>query len=410
MRILVLGAGGVGAAVAAIARRRPFFERMVLADLDPGRARAAVERLGDERFAATGIDASDRAAIVELARAEGTDVILNACDPRLNPPIFEAALEARCTYLDMAMTLSRRHPERPYELAGVMLGDEQFAAAGRWEEAGLLALVGIGVEPGLSDVFARYAQDHLFSEIDEVGVRDGADLTVAGYDFAPTFSIWTTIEECLNPPLIWERERGFYTTEPFSEPEVFEFPEGIGPVECVNVEHEEVVLVPRHVDCRRVTFKYGLGEEFIGVLRTLHMLGLDSTEPVRVRGVEVAPRDVVAAALPDPATLGDRMTGRTCAGTLVTGKGKDGAPRATYLYHVVDNETTMREDGAQAVVWQTAVNPVAAMELLAEGVWSGAGVLGPEAFDAVPFLDKLAELGSPHGVDERDPAKPLRAA
>jgi saccharopine dehydrogenase (NAD+, L-lysine-forming) len=408
MRILVIGAGGVGGAVAAISRRRDFFERMVLADLSPARAQAAVERLDDPRFGSAPLDASDSAAIVELARAERVEVILNACDPWLNPPIFKAAFEAGCTYLDMAMTLSRRHPEKPFELPGVMLGDEQFAAHEQWEKAGRLALCGIGVEPGLSDVFARFAQDHLFSEIDEVGVRDGADLEVAGYDFAPTFSIWTTIEECLNPPLIWERERGFYTTKPFSEPEVFEFPEGIGRVECVNVEHEEVVLIPRHVDCRRVTFKYGLGEEFIGVLRTLNKLGLDSTEKLSVRGVEVAPRDVVAAALPDPATLGDRMTGRTCAGTLVTGTGLDGQPRATYLYHVADNETTMAQDGSQAVVWQTAVNPVAAMELIADGTWSGAGVLGPEAFEAVPFLERLAALGAPHGVSERDPADPLR--
>jgi saccharopine dehydrogenase (NAD+, L-lysine-forming) len=284
-----------------------------------------------------------------------------------------------------------------------MLGDLQLAQSEAWERAGLLALVGIGVEPGLSDVFARYAAEHLFSEVRDVGVRDGADLVVEGYDFAPTFSIWTTIEECLNPPLIWERERGFYTTAPFSEPEVFEFPEGIGPVECVNVEHEEVVLIPRWVDCERVTFKYGLGGEFIDVLRTLHKLGLDSTEPVRVRGVEVAPRDVVAAALPDPATLGERMTGRTCAGTWVTGIGVDGNPRSTYLYHVVDNEWTMREYSSQAVVWQTAVNPVVALELLDEGVWRGVGVLGPEAFLPEPFLGRLAELGSPHGVTELPP-------
>src|SRR5918998_2995575 len=338
MRILVLGSGGVGGAVAAIARRRGFFERMVLADLSPERARAAVAGLGDERFAAVALDASDADAIVALARADRADLILNACDPWLNPPIFAAAGRAGCTYLDMAMTLSRPHPERPFEAPGVMLGDHQFAVAGEWEAAGRLALCGIGVEPGLSDVFARYAADHLFSEIDEIGVRDGADLVVEGYDFAPTFSIWTTIEECLNPPLVWERERGFFTTAPFSEPETFVFPAGIGPVECVNVEHEEVVLVPRAVDCRRVTFKYGLGDEFIEVLRTLHKLGLDSAEPLRVRGVEVAPRDVVAAALPDPATLGERMTGRTCAGTLVAGTGKGGTARAVYLHHVADNE------------------------------------------------------------------------
>ena len=400
MRVLVVGAGGVGAAAAAVAARRDFFERFVLADIDLARAERAASPLG-ARGASAQVDASDAAAIAELARAERADAILNACDPRFNPPIFEAAFDAGCTYLDMAATLSQPHPERPYSEVGVMLADEQFAAAHRWEDAGLLALVGIGVEPGLSDVFARYAADELFSEIDEVGIRDGADLVVSGYDFAPSFSIWTTIEECLNPPLIWERGRGWYTTPPFSEPEVFEFPEGIGPVECVNVEHEEVVLVPRWVECRRVTFKYGLGEEFIAVLKTLHKLGLDSTEPVTVRGVRVAPRDVVAATLPDPATLGDRMSGKTCAGTYVTGIGKNGSPRATYLYHVVDNEQAMRDYGHQAVVLQTAINPIVALELLESGAWHGTGVLGPEAFPATPFLELLADYGAPHGIEDR---------
>jgi saccharopine dehydrogenase-like NADP-dependent oxidoreductase len=396
VRILVVGTGGVGAAVAAVAQRRDFYERIVLTDLDPRRPAGIADRLGDARFEAAALDASNREAVRDALVEARADVVLNATDPRFNPQIFGAALDAGCTYLDMAMTLSG---------PGVRLGDEQFAADAAWTERGLLALVGIGVEPGLSDVFARYARDHLFSSIDEVAVRDGADLVVDGYDFAPTFSIWTTIEECLNPPLIWERDRGFYTTEPFSEPERFEFPEGIGEIECVNVEHEEVVLVPREIDCRRVTFKYGLGDEFIDVLKTLHKLGLDSTEPVRVRGVEVAPRDVLAAALPDPATLGDRMRGRTCAGTLVTGAGTDGEPRAVYLYHVADNERCMREYGHQAVVLQTALNPVVALELLATGVWHGAGVRGPEAFDAVPFLDLLADYGEAHGVVEGDPRR-----
>jgi saccharopine dehydrogenase (NAD+, L-lysine forming) len=401
MRVLVVGAGGVGAAFASIAQHRPAFERVSLADVSPTRAHDVVAKLGEAgRFSAERVDASDREALVKLIERLRPDAVLNACDPRFNEPIFDAAFQARTTYLDMAMTLSHPHPQRPHELPGVMLGDVQLARHEQWEQAGVLALVGIGVEPGLSDVFARYAADELFSSIDEVGVRDGADLVVEGYDFAPTFSIWTTIEECLNPPLIWERERGFYTTPPFSEPEVFDFPEGIGRVECVNVEHEEVVLIPRWVQCERVTFKYGLGQEFIDVLRTLHKLGLDSTEPVSVRGKEVAPRDVVAATLPDPATLGERMTGRTCAGTWITGIGTDGAPRSTYLYHIVDNEHTMREYGSQAVVWQTAVNPVVALELLDEGLWKGSGVLGPEAFPPEPFLERLAALGSPHGQVE----------
>ena len=389
--------------MAAIAHRREFFEHVTIADLDAGRAERAISGLDDARFAAGAVDASSAESVAALAKEIRADVIVNACDPRLNPPIFDGAFAAGTTYLDMAMHLSKPHPERPYEETGVMLGDGQFAVAEQWEAAGRLALVGIGIEPGLSDVFARYAADHLFSEVHEVGVRDGANLIIDGYDFAPTFSIWTTIEECLNPPVIWERDRGWYTTRPFSEPETFHFPEGIGPVECVNVEHEEVLLIPRWVDCDRVTFKYGLGDEFIAVLEALHKTGLDRTDRVRVRDVEVSPRDVVVAALPNPAELGDRMHGKTCAGTWVTGLGPDGLAREVYLYHVVDNDWAMAEYGHQAVVWQTAINPVVALELLANGTWSGAGVLGPEAFDAVPYLDLLTAYGSPWGMEDRTP-------
>jgi saccharopine dehydrogenase (NAD+, L-lysine forming) len=404
MRILVVGAGGVGSAFTAIAARRDFFDRVVVADYDLARAERAAAT--DPRFSAAQVDASDAESVASLVREHRISHVLNAVDPRFVMPIFDGAFAAGADYLDMAMSLSRPHPDAPYSRVGVKLGDEQFAKADEWEAAGRLALCGIGVEPGLSDVLARYAADHLFGEIDELNVRDGANLTVEGPDgepmFAPSFSIWTTIEECLNPPVVWERARrdldgGWFTTEPFSEPEVFDFPEGIGPVECVNVEHEEVLLMPRWLEPKRVTFKYGLGDEFIDVLKTLHKLGLDSTEKVRVAGVEVSPRDVVAACLPDPAGLGERMRGKTCAGVQVTGTGKDGRPRSTYLYHVVDNEWSMAEYGHQCVVWQTAVNPVIALELLAAGTWSGEGVLGPEAFDAAPFLDLLTAYGAPAG-------------
>ncbi|WP_028655497.1 saccharopine dehydrogenase family protein [Nocardioides sp. J54] len=408
MRILLVGAGGVGGALTAIAARRDFFDLLVVADHDPVRAERAAAT--DPRYVAAQVDASSAEAVTALCREHGITHVMNAVDPVFNMSIFEGAFAAGADYLDMAMSLSQPHPEAPYERCGVKLGDEQFAVADRWEQAGRLALVGIGVEPGLSDVFARYAADHLFAEIDELATRDGANLVVTDDDgnevFAPSFSMWTTIEECLNPPVVWEKERGWFTTAPFSEPEVFDFPEGIGPVECVNVEHEEVLLMPRWVDCRRATFKYGLGEEMITILEVLHTLGLDRTDKVRVKGVEVSPRDVVAAVLPDPATIGPRMTGKTCAGLWVTGTGKDAdgnptGPRSTYLYHVVDNEWSMQEYGHQCVVWQTAVNPVIALELLATGVWKGAGVLGPEAFDAVPFLDLLTAYGAPWGQREQ---------
>ncbi len=388
MRVLAIGAGGVGTSAALIARRRDFFAAWVVADYSGTRAQELVQRVSDKRFTAVELDASKRQDIVDLCEAMGITHVVNLVDPRFVMPIFDAALEAGCTYLDTAMSLSRPHAGDPFRQTGVKLGDEQFALSEQWERNGQLALVGMGVEPGLADVFARYAYDNLFDEIDEIGIRDGANLVVAGYDFAPTFSIWTTIEECLNPPIIWEKDKGWYTTEPFSGAEVFDFPEGIGPQECVNVEHEEVLLIPRWIPCNKVTFKYGLGEEFIDVLKTLHKLGLDRTDPVHVRGVEVSPRDLVAAALPDPLTLGDSMSGKTCAGTWVTGT-KDGQEKEVYLYHVTDNEWSMREYGTQAVTWQTAMNPVIALELLSAGVWSGEGVLGPEAFPAEPFLDLM---------------------
>ena len=399
MKVLLVGVGGVGEAIAAIAKERQWVEQVVLADYNVKRAEEVAAKLGDSRrFPVEFVDASKQEVVEELARKYGVDLIMNSVDPIFNKQIFDAAFNVGAHYMDMAMTLSEPHPDKPFELPGVKLGDYQFEKAQDWEKKGLLALVGLGVEPGMADVFARYAQDHLFDEIDEIGIRDGANIEIEGYEFAPNFSIWTTIEECLNPPVIWEDGKGWFTTPPFSEPEVFDFPE-IGPVEVVNVEHEEVLLVPRWVKAKRVTFKYGLGDQFIGVLKTLHMLGLDNKEKINVKGVQVAPRDVVAACLPDPAHLGDKMKGKTCAGTWVKGK-KDGKDRQVYLYQVADNEECMQRWGCQAVVAQTAFSAVIGWDLIKHGQWQGAGVLGPEAFPPEPFMEKMAEYGFPYGIKE----------
>ena len=400
MKVLLVGVGGVGEAIAVIAHPQAWLEKLVLADYNIHRAQKVQERFADpSRFPVEFIDASKPEMVEALARKHQVDLIMNSVDPIFNVPIFEAAYQYGCHYMDMAMTLSEPHPTDPYRQAGVKLGDYQFERARLWEKKGILALVGCGVEPGMADVFARYAQDHLFDEIDEIGVRDGASLQVQGYPFAPTFSIWTTIEECLNPPVIWEAGRGWFTSEPFSEPEVFNFPEGIGPVECVNVEHEEVLLVPRWVKCNRVTFKYGLGNDFINVLKVLKMVGLDKKEKIKVKDALVSPRDVVAACLPDPSALGDKMSGKTCAGTWVKGK-KDGQTRQVYLYQVADNEACMQKFGCQVVVAQTAFNPVIAWDLLQHGIWKGQGVLGPEAFNPLPFIEKMPAYGFPYGIQE----------
>ena len=407
MRILVVGAGGVGAAFAPIAARRDFYEHIVFADYDEARATSVVDRYdaGTGRFSAAQVDASDASAVAELCRAQGITHVLNAVDPRFVMPIFDGAFEAGVTYLDMAMSLSHPHPDKPYELPGEKLGDAQFAKAGDWEAKGQLALVGIGVEPGLSDVFARYAQDHLFSRIDEAGVRDGANLVVQRLRLRAGL-------------LDLDHDRG--VPEPAG---------GVG--EGPRLVHAAAVLragglhVPGRDRAGRVRARRarrGAVDPAVGRLpardvqvrarRRVHRGAQDAAqaragqdragdgarpagEPARrggrvpARPGDARPADV--AARPAPAR-GSRAPAPTAT------------PREVYLYHVVDNEETWGRDGAQAVVWQTAINPVVALELLANGAWSGAGVLGPEAFAPDPFLDLLTEYGSPWGMEERTPA------
>ena len=403
MKALVIGAGGVGSAIANIASRRSFITEMVIADRNLSRAEAAVTKVKDSRFSAAEVNAAELEDVRALIRKANPDIVVNAVDPRYVMPIFLACEIENTNYMDMAMSLSRPHPHYPNTETGVKLGDEQFARDWNWSERGIYAVVGMGMDPGLSDVFARYASDELFSRLDEVTIFDGSNLTVEGTNFAPSFSIWTTIEECLNPPLVWEDGRGWFTTGSFSELEVFDFPEGIGPVECVNVEHEEVVLIPQKIDAKKVKFKYGLGSEFISTLKTIHMLGMDRKEHINVQGVDVSPRDILAASLPDPATLGERMRGKTCAGALVKGLDKNGKPKAVYIYNVVDNSWSMENYGDQAVVWQTAMNPVIAMELIHKGVWQPEGVNGPEWFAPKPFLDLVADYGASWHIREEDP-------
>ncbi len=409
MKILLVGTGGVGEVIALIAERRDpdakWMKKMVLADYNFERAKEVAAKTGDEeRFPAEKVDASKRGEIITLAKKYDVDLIMNACDPSFNVQIFEAAYEYGCNYMDMAMTLSEKHPENPYNKCYIKLGDYQFKQADKWKNKGILALLGMGVEPGMSDVFARYAEKHFFDEIEEIGPRDGNNLIIEGYDIAFGFSIWTSIEECLNPPVVWEKDRGWYTTKPFSGAEVFHLPEGIGDVEMFNVEHEEVLLIPRYIDkgLKKVTFKYGIGNDFIQMLKYLQALNLDKKEKiVKIGDMKIAPRDFVAKVAPNPAKIGSLMHGKTAAGTWVKGK-KDGLERQIYLYQIADNDECMDRLGCQAVVAQTGFNPVIAMELLDKGIWRGKGVQGPEVFNPDPFINLMEVYEFPGGMMEME--------
>ncbi len=347
MKVLIVGTGGVGESMAAIAARRDpnkgWLEKMVMADYDLAKAQAISKRLGEDRFPAEKVDASNPDEVAALATKHGVDIICNLVAPEFNPQLLQAALKAKTHYLDTAMTVSEPHPEGKIGPTRVMLGDKEFPLSPEFDKIGKLAFAGFGVEPGMADYFARYAADHLFDEIEEIGIRDGSNLEIPGAKgISFGFSIWTTIEECTQPAIVWEKDKGWYTIEPFAELEPFFLPEGIGTVEIAHVEHEEVVSLGRSAHLlkgnKKATFKYALGDEFMAAIDIFKSTNMDKKTPIKVKGVEVAPRDVIAAAAPDPNEIGKKYVGQTAAGTWVKGK-KDGMAREVYLYQIADNQS-----------------------------------------------------------------------
>lgn len=407
MKVLIIGAGGVGTSAAMIIKRAgsegDWADKVVVADYNEARAKEVAETIcGGEKFVAAKINAKDPESIKEVIKAHDIEFVMNAVEPSFNETIFDTCLETKTIYLDCAMTLSKpKAGAAGKDVDYEKLGDYQFAKHEEWEKAGAMAIVGSGVEPGMADVFARFAEKHLFDTIDEVNVRDGDNYDGEDVGYFG-FSVWTTIEECLNPPIVWEKGRGWYATEPFSEPEIFNFPGGIGDVEVVNVEHEEVMLVPRVIDCNRVTFKYGVPRETRAMLLYLQELGLaEAWEKVKVGNEEISPRDFLVKVIPSPVEATMKMVGKGCAGTCVKGT-KDGMQREVYLYQVSDNQDCIKKYSTNAVVAQTAAAPVVMMELVAKKIWDIKGVHGPESFDPDPFVERLAKYEFPAGIREMD--------
>ena len=416
MKVLVIGTGGVGESAATIAKRRDptgeWLQMCVLADYNLARAQAFCQKLADPRFVAEQVDAGNVDQMVALAKKHDVDLIFNAVAPNFNPMLLQAALKAGTDYMDTAMTLSTPHPIDPFHQCGVKLGDDEFPLNDEFAARGRLAMVGCGVEPGMADLLARYGADHFFDEVEEIGVRDGSNLEIPGFSgISFGFSIWTTIEECTNPAIIWEADTGWRTVPPFSEPETFWLPEGIGTVEVAHVEHEEVISIGRSASLlkgvKRATFKYALGDQFISAIDVFKAVNLDNKEKIKVGDVWVAPRDVIAAAAPDPIEIGRRYVGQTAAGTWIKGK-KGGLTREVYLYQVADNQECVAKYGQQVVQAQTAFTPVVLWELMAAGKWAGyggnpeSGVRVPEEFSADDYVALMPAYEFPGGLLEME--------
>lgn len=389
MKVLVLGAGAVGTASALKFAQEAMVDRLVIADAVSARASLLADRLNDPRVTAIGLNARDRAAVVAAIRHSGTTIVLNAALPATNIDVMRACLEAGCDYIDLASAGT--------DADGIPKIDDQFALDAEFKAAGRLALLGMGADPGTTNVYAAYAARHLLDTVTELRVRDGDNSTCQGHDgFLAAFSPWVMIDECLCRAVVYRHGR-FQFEEPLTGLEQFDFPE-IGVRSCYYVDHEESKTLPRSFpEARVVDFKLCMDDATVETLRVMKRLGLSGKNRVRVGDVSVVPRDLVVSLLPEPKDLAGRMRGKSCVGTLAKGF-KNGEPRAFYVYSVADHETAFVELGVQATAYQTGIPPVIAARLIAQKIWRGAGVFAPEQFDPDPFLERLAREGMPWRV------------
>jgi saccharopine dehydrogenase (NAD+, L-lysine-forming) len=380
----MLGAGAVGTVAALKFVQDAMLEQLVIADAVSARASLLADRVNDSRVTHRRLDARDRVALARTIRETGSTLVLNAALPATNLEVMRACLDAGCHYIDMASGGT--------EDDGIPKMDDQFALDAEFKAAGRIALLGMGADPGTTNVYAAYAAKHLLDEITELRVRDGDNSVCQGHDgFVAAFSPWVFIDECLCKAVSF-REGRYHLEAPLTGFEPFDFPE-LGVLNCYYVDHEESRTLPKFFPTARVVdFKLCMDDMTIETLRVMKRLGLSSKDRVRVGDTSVVPRDVVVSLLPDPKDLAGRMLGKTCVGTLARGR-TDGAARAFYSSNVADHETVYAELGVQATAYQTGIPPVIAARLIHEGRWSGPGVRSPEELDPDPFLERLAREG-----------------
>lgn len=420
MRMLLVGSGAVGESILKILKKRDpegrWLEFVLVGDYHEERAKEVAEhvkRFGggtgcDVRFCPVFVDAKDRPGMVKLIREYDIDFVMDAADPYVSNNIFDAAFEGGARYGSMGTwSVPMDEPafgpgiENSYTEP---MTKYNFDRHEQWKDAGNMACICMGIDPGVVNVFARYAADHLFDTLEEVHVKDGGNLTVPGAgkdDILFGFNVWTVLDEVMNPNVEYDEARGGLIVEDaFAGEETFFMPEGIGENRLVKVEHEETVTLPRYLKqygLKRATFKIALDSNLMNALKVINALGLRSLKPVHVDGVDVIPRDVVAACAPQPKDIGDEMRGAMCVGVHCIGR-KDGNPKEVFLYQYFDNEQSMADWGMQAVVAQTGFGAALAIECIGREFWKDAGVFSPEYFDAEPYMRLMKEAGFSYGI------------
>jgi len=416
MRMLLVGAGAVGESIVKILQNRDpkgaWLEYVVVSDYSEKRAAEVVGKLGgDKRFVSARLDATKKDEIKALIAEHKIDFVMDAAPPFACDFVFDAAFESGAKYSNMGTwSVPKKEPvfgigiENAYDQ---VMASYNFDNHEKWKDAGNMAIICLGIDPGVVNVFAKYAATHLFDEIHEIHVKDGGNLSLPDADpedIVFGFSVWTVLDEVMNPNVMYDEDLGgFIVDKPFSGLETFLMPEDVGENTLLKVEHEETVTMPRFLKqygLKKCTFKIGLDPVLINALKVLDKMGLRSIEPVNVKGVTVVPRDVVEVCAPSPLDLGDNMVGAMCVGIVAKGI-KDGKEKEYFLYQYFDHKASMEKWGSQAVVAQTGFGAALAIELIGKGIWNEPGVYSPEYFDPLPYLELMKESGFDYKIIER---------
>lgn len=412
MRMMLVGSGAVGECIVKMLKERDeqgeWFRFCLLCDIDIRRAREVREHLQDERFEYAYVNATDKEEMKKLIREYQIDFVMDASSPFCANYIFDAAYESHADYANMG-TWSVPKEKPAYGLGIENSYDEvmtayNFDRSEAWERQGNTALICLGIDPGVVNVFARYLCEYEFDEVEELHVKDGGNLEVEGDedDIVFGFNVWTVLDEVMNPNVEFNLEKGgFIVEKPFAGKEVFCMPE-VGDNTFVKVEHEETVTMPRYLSSyglKKCTFKISLDEKLIQALKVLDHLNLNTIKKVKVGEVEVVPRDVIAACAPAPKNIKDEMKGKMVVGVLAVGK-KDGREKRVMMYQSFSNEEAMRRFSMQAVVAQTGFGAALAIELYAKGIYRKPGVHSLEAFDPVPYLRLMRETGFSYAIED----------
>jgi saccharopine dehydrogenase (NAD+, L-lysine-forming) len=393
MKLAILGLGGVGRVIAKSIAETNRYEEVICADLDQHAVDSIINTINRKNFSGRVVDAANSEQVINLA-AEA-DVLINANVPRFNLIVMEACLAGNCHYMDLAC-------ETIINLPGQIDISDQLALDRRFKDAGLLALCGIGIDPGCSNIFARYLSDQM-DRVEEILIRDADISYVEGYKLALYFSPDTFIDECVTEAPLYFEEGKFIIKEPLQVIEDFDFPEPIGRVKVYGISHEEAWTLPRYIKkegIRTCNFGYGLADELVNMMEVLKIIGLDSDVPVDVKGVQVAPRDLVTALLPRPADLAGKIKGDVCVGALVRGY-KNNQKVAKFMYTTASHQEAYERMQEQGTSFQTGIPAALAADLLADGVIKTRGAVPPEGLDPEPFVEKLPEYGMPIKIEDR---------